>query len=363
MRVALIHDGFTEYGGAERVLQAFIKLYPGADIFSSYAKTFLLKKFFPGIPSERFHFSLIQKTPLVGHNTLFQIYSPVIWKLFNFESYDLVISNSFYMLCNQIRVIKPFHIQYINYPPKNIFGLTQMRPLQKIIPYTKIIANFYERALRSTSYIISISKYTQKILLDLFGVSSKVIYPPVKIPNKLPEKKNSLYYLCVSRLDRSKSIEIAIEACNRLKLPLKIVGKTNEPKYEFYLRSIAGPTIEFLGMKSDKEIAELYKSAIAFIFTTKNEDFGIAPVEAMAHGVPVIAYFGGGAKETILQRKTGLFFYEHSTNALVKIIRKFSGMSFNPDVLYNHAKKFSEDRFTEEIKTYADAILAKRKLI
>lgn len=358
MKVAIVHDSLTEFGGAERVLQTLIKLYPHADIFSLYANQKVLNKFFYDTPVSSFHFSLLHSTLLNGHNTLCQIFSPLVWRLFNFQKYDLVISNSFYLLGNQVRVNKAVHIQYINCPPKNLFTMAKKRPLQKIFPYTSILSRFYQKAIKSTPYIIANSYYMKEVVKKLFGVNASVIYPPVRIPPNLPVKKVTHYFIIVSRIDRSKCLELAIRACNNLQLPLKIVGKTNERKYEKNLKNIAGPTIEFLGEKTDNQLKELFKSARAFIFTSKEEDFGIAPIEAMAHGVPVIAYYGGGLRETIIHGKTGLFFYEHNVDSLVKTIKKFlkSPKKFNINILYNYSKNYSEDRFKKEFVHYTKNI-------
>lgn len=340
------------YGGAERVLQALLKVFPEADVYTSYADLNLIKDYLPQISIKRLFLSFIQNTPFVGHNSLLQAYSPLLWRSFKLEKYDIVISNSSYMLCNLIEVKKPIHIQYILAPPKNLFNLAPYRPLQKILPYTQLVSNFYKKALHSTPYIITDSIHIQQMIYELSGVSSKVIYPPVRIPKAPPIKKKLQYYIIVSRIEDTKNIDFAIRACNYLKLPLKIIGKATNPKYERHIKSIAGSTIEFLGMKTDEEIDALYQSTKGFIFTAKNEDFGIAPLEAMAHGVPVIAYYGGGVKETITDKKTGLFFYKHNPKSLIVALKKISPEMFNSTILYEHAKQFSEGRFCKEIKEY-----------
>lgn len=345
MRVAIVHDTLSEFGGAERVLQSLIKLFPEADIFSSYASKTLLNNYFPSISHSNLKLSIIQNTPLSSHNSLLQTYSPLLWKTFCFDKYDLVISNSSYALSNLIRVKNSVHIQYINCPPKNLFGISPPRPLQRFFPYTKLIANFYKKAIHSSPYIIVNSKHMKKMIYNLFGISAKVIYPPVRIPDLKPTRHKPKYYFIVSRIDPTKKLELAIQACNYLKLPLRIVGETNAPYYERYLRSISGKTIEFLGKKTDDEIDELYKYAIAFLFTPENEDFGIAPVEAMTHGIPVIAYYGGGVKETIKENQTGLFFYKHTSESLVYILRRFDSSIFDSYKLYSYSKKFSEKNF------------------
>ncbi len=352
MKIAIIHDSLVEFGGAERVLLALLELFPKADVYAAYADYELVAKFFPTIRPARFYVSWAQHTPLAKHGSLFQCFSPLVWRSFDFERYDLVISATSYLAANMVIVKRPVHIQYIQSLPKNLYGLDPEFWLQKVVPYGRFVTNLFRRSLFSTPHIITNSEHTRRILYEKTGVQSIVIYPPVNIPRSLPKRKKLQYYVCVSRIDRAKSLEIAIEACTRLKLRLKIVGMTNEPKYEEYLRSIAGPTVEFLGFLSDKEIHKLYMSTIACIFSAKNEDFGIAPVEAMAHGIPVIAYYGGGLKDTVIPGKTGVFFYEHSYHALRNVLRTFRRDDFSSISLYRHAQQYNKKKFKIRMNQY-----------
>ncbi|OGG26956.1 hypothetical protein A2960_02305 [Candidatus Gottesmanbacteria bacterium RIFCSPLOWO2_01_FULL_39_12b] len=352
MKVAIIHDSLMEFGGAERVLQTLLKIFPDSDVYTSCANFDLVRTFFPAFSLLKLHLSWVQYTPFRSHNSLLQSLSPLIWKRFNFSGYDLIISSSSYLLSNIITCNLIPHIQYIHCPPKNIFNLTPLRPLQKYFPYTKFISYFYYKAINSSPYIIVNSKYIQDKMYELFNIPSMVIYPPVKVLPSLPIRKEGKYFIIVSRLDKCKNIELAIKACNVLKAPLKIVGRSVYQKYELFLRSIANSNVEFLGMKSDEEIAKLYESAIGFIFTAKNEDFGIAPVEAMAYGVPVIAHYSGGLKEVLLEGKTGLYFYEHSIPSLITTLNNFSNKAFNPAVINSYAQKFNEKKFIREIRNY-----------
>lgn len=357
MRVAIVHDTLVEFGGAERVLQALLDLFPGAAVYTAYAENEFVKQFFPMMTPSQFHVSWAQDTHLVTHWSLLQCLSPLVWRSFNLEHYDVVISATSYLAANMVRVKKPVHIQYIQSLPKNLYKLEPPFWLQKVIPYGSIVRYFFQHALEESRHILTNSRHMQKTLVHLCGTNSQVVYPPVNVPASLPKRKKGQYYLCVTRIDRTKNIEISIEACNLLKVPLKIVGPTNDPPYERYVRSIAGPTVEFLGFLPDEEIAKLYQSAMAFLFSSKNEDFGIAPIEAMAHGVPVIAYHGGGAKETVVLGKTGEFFYEHNKDALIRAIRAFDPSRYSPKVMHAMVLQYSEDRFKKEMKAYINAAL------
>lgn len=360
MKIAIIHDSLTEFGGSERVLKIFIEIYPDADIYTAYSKKKFLRKFLPEISKEKIFVSWAQNTPLIKRGSIFQLFSPLIWRSFNLNKYDLILSNTSYLGANLINANKKPHVQYVQSPPKNLFRLDKKLFLQKIIPYELWLAPIFKTALRSSPFIISNSVNIQRTLFRLSGAKSEVIYPPVHIPPRLPAKKEGKFYLIVSRLDSTKNLDLAILACNRLRLPLKIVGVSNDPDYYRMLRRIAGKTVEFLGFKSDKEIAILYQNAIAFVFPPKNEDFGIAPVEAMAHGVPVIAYFGGGTKETVVPGKTGEFFYKNSADDLISILKEFNPNKFSRTTIYQHAKKYSERRFKKEIKAYIRKVISAR---
>ena len=158
------------------------------------------------------------------------------------------------------------------------------------------------------------------------------------------------YYLVVSRFVYYKRIDLAIEACNKLKKKLIIVGKGGE---ENNLKKIAGETIEFKGFCSDDELAQIYLNAKAFLFPG-DEDFGITPVEAQSAGLPVLAYGRGGALETVLDGKTGLFFSEQTADSLVACIEKFEneGVEYSKTEIREHSLKFSEERFLKEFKDY-----------
>lgn len=357
MKIAIAHDRLEEFGGAERFLQSLLRLYPDAHVYTAYIDKTFVRILFPTISQDRLHTSFIQRLKLSRWGYLLQPLAPIIWRSFNFENYDAVISSSSYFLANTIRVKKPIHIQYIHSLPKNIFNLSSKTPIQKVIHYERFVGREYKRALMNSSTLVANSKHTQKMLKQMFGVSSVVIYPPVSRPSKPPKHNRGSYYLTVSRLDDTKEIELVIQACNLLRVPLKIVGIGNDPQYVNYLHTIAGPTVEFLGFRSDGEIQRLYIDAIAFLFSPRAEDFGLAPVEAMAHGVPVVAYHGGGAKETVIPGKTGEFFYEYTKEVLMRAIRTFDPSRYSPKVMHATALQYSEERFQKEMEAYISAAL------
>jgi len=355
MNVALIHDSFVEFGGAERVMQVLVDMYPDADIYTAFADTSFRQKFFPSIPRKQFHTSFLQSLPVRNHTSFVQAISPLLWQSFNLNSYDLVISHSGHLMSSFVRVTKGIHISLVQAPPKNIFGIDPPTPLQQTIHYERYIRPLYRKALTACHRIVANSKQTQTSLQTCIGAHSDVIYPPVSVPSLPPKKPNGKFFLCVSRIVPYKHLELAILAANILHVPLKIIGVSNTPPYERYLRHLAGPTVEFLGFRT--KFDNYFAQSIAFIFTSYNEDFGIAPLEATAHGVPVIAYHGGGAKETVVEGVTGTFFTTLTTDAVVDAMKRIQTMPLDPRAMYRHAKRFSTDRFTREFSAYVNRVI------
>lgn len=360
MNVAIVHDILDEFGGAERVLLSLLELFPDATVFTSFYTddTPLLIRTLSHIPVHTLPASLL---PLSDHTSLFQAAAPVLWRTLPLRGYDLVISAPSHLMCNLIHTTAT-HIQYIHRPPKNVFGLSEKTPLQRVISYDAFLTRAYQRAIQSTPHLVTNSRHMQNIFFSHFHRRPDVIYPPVDMPDTAPKHHKGDYYLTIGRIDSQKHLELSVAACTKLHLPYRIVGKTNEPRYEAHLKRIAGPTVSFSGFVSDKETAMLYKHAKAFLFPSKDEDFGIAPVEAMAHGVPVIAYYGGGAKETVIEGKTGTFFHAHTIAALTHKLQIFNPNLYTSSALYRHAKKFEKRVFKQQFHAYAQQVMKNERI-
>ncbi len=342
-RIALVHDQLQEFGGAERVFVALTKLYPDADIFTAFYNPHAL-----GIHNNHFkNRNIIEswaaKIPFFGKlYSPLRFLAPAIWESFDFSDYDLVISSSGWYMCKGIRTPhKTTHICYLHHPPRYLYGYETAVEWQKYWP-VKIYANIVNHFLRQwdfnsskrPDYFIANSEETKRRIQKFYRRDSDVIYPPVTIPSHViqtpstrgmnPEKDDDKYYITLSRLARAKHIDVLIKAANKAKFQLKVIGSGRD---EEYLKSLAGPTVEFLNHIRDEQFKEVFTGAKAFLFASVDEEFGIAPVEAMGYGIPVIAYGSGGLKEIVQNGTNGYLYDELDEASLLKSIGKLENLS------------------------------------
>jgi glycosyltransferase involved in cell wall biosynthesis len=203
------------------------------------------------------------------------------------------------------------------------------------------IKTYYKRESKIIYPPVDVEKYSNKnTLLTAVDMDRKIIH---KTSNHNLETES--YYLIVSRLEPYKKVDIAIKAFNDLGYPLMIIGKGSE---EARLRVMANKNIIFQGFVDDRDLPYFYQNAKGFIYP-QIEDFGITAVEAQAAGVPVIALKRGGALDTIIENKTGVFFKNQNKKSLIEAIIKFEKMKFDKNILRNNAKKFSKEIFMKEI--------------
>jgi glycosyltransferase involved in cell wall biosynthesis len=369
-KVALVHDYLREYGGAERVLEALHELYPNAPVYTSF-----VDKRAMGIHWTKFENWDIRQTWFAKIPLVKKLYSPLrvladkAFGSLDLKGYDLVISSSNAFEAKAVQVENGTHICYCHTPPRALYGYSTMTDWKKnpFIKFGGTLINHYMRVIdfkhaQKVDHFIANSKETKQRIEKFYRRSSTVIYPPVNIPTKnqlkesrqqAEEKYLTKYYLYVSRLSFSKHPEIAIQAANQLGINLKVAGAGKmEPK----LKKMAGKNIEFVGAVTDQELHTLLAGAQALIYPVKDEDFGIVPVEAMAHGVPVIAHQSGGPLETIIEGKTGILFDELTVNGLEAALREFFKQKFETTKIIQHAEQFSKTRFQKQIKTFIDQL-------
>jgi len=354
MKVALVYDWVDKWGGAERILLALHKIWPQAPLFTSvyrrqsapWARVFKIKP------------SFLNKLPLVGGGH--EIYSglmPMAFECFSFDDYDLVFSVTSALAKGVITKPSTRHICYCLTPTRflwsgyaDYFKNKWMRVLARpIVSYLR----FWDQvaASRPDAYL-AISKNVQKRIEKYLWRRSEVVYPPVdtekfRILSSGLQGKGK-FFLVVSRLVPYKKIDLVIKAFNQLKLPLKIVGTGRE---EAKLRRVAKKNVCFLGQLTDEQLLRYYQNCRAVVFP-QEEDFGLVPLEAQACGRPVIAYRKGGALETVVEGKTGLFFERQTEEDLIRAVRKLERIEFDPIVCRQNALKFGQRRFRQQIEEW-----------
>jgi len=386
MKVALVYDRVNKWGGAERVLLALHKIWPEAPLYTSvydpksapWAKVFDIRT------------SFLQKVPFVRtHHEWFAWLMPLAFESFNFDGYDLVISVTSAEAKGIISKPNTLHISYILTPTHYLWGIEKgeeyhrfgrLAPLVKVfaLPFLSYLRAWDKIASQRPDILLAISKNVQKRIVKYYGRSSEVIYPPVDVRkfqisnikcqiNPKFQISNTKYFLVVSRLVPYKRVDIVVQAFNKLGWNLKIIGIGSEMEK---LKRMAKDNIEFLGQLTDNELVSYYQNCQAVIFP-QEEDFGLVPLEAQACGKPVIAYRGGGATETVIDGKTGLFFYPPATPKqayacdggrgpqtalLIKVLESFNPKKFRPVDCREQAEKFSEERFLTEFKKKVEEV-------
>lgn len=362
MKVALAHDYLREYGGAERVLEALHQMFPDAPVFVAF-----VDKKAMGIHWQKFADWDIRETwmasiPLIKRSfSPLRFLAPKAFQDLDLSEYDLVISSSNAYQAKAVAAPNGVHICYCHTPPRSLYGYSTRTNWKQNHAFKLVggLINHYMRvadytAAQKVDHFIANSVETQKRIEKFYRRKSTVIFPPVSIAKTIADtSKNQDYYLYVNRLALAKHPEIAVAAATQLDLPLKVVGSGVMLEE---LKKLAGESISFEGAVSDDRLRELYSGAKALLYPVEDEDFGMVPVEAMGHGVPVIAYQSGGPKETIINGKTGLFFEELSVERLVEAIGQFQSLdkknSFNSVEIHRHAQRFSPKSFEKKLHSF-----------
>lgn len=366
LKIAIVHDYLKEYGGAERVVETLLEIWPGADI---YTTVFLPKYAGPHrnrVEKWNVKTSFLQYIPFKGKLiSMFRFVAPCVFKSFDLSKYDLVITSTTgtYTSPNFVRVgKKTLFINYCHTPPRYLYGYPVANDwknnwFRRILLILGQIPMHFLRMLDFESaqlpdFLIANSQEVKRRIEKFYRRDATVIYPPVEIPklDNLSKKEN--YYLIGGRVSKHKGHDIAIKAFTELGFPLKVFGGTFASYGLDQFKKFAGKNIEFLGEVSEKEKWELMKKAKAFIFPSEQEDFGIIPVEAMAVGTPVIALAQGGPLETVVDGKTGVLFKERTAASLIDAVKHFNDLnhrSITAENCINQAKKFSKERFEKEM--------------
>lgn len=372
MKVAIAHDYLNQYGGAERVLEVLLKIFPSAHVYTLlYDRERTLGKF-----DAHIHKTSFLDKPLVRKNH--RPFIPLMPTAARFMTvkgdYDLVISatagyaKGVSVRHRTPRVRNPFHLSYCYTPLRYAWELDNYfeNPAFKTFfgPAFAYLKRWDYRAAQAPDKILAISKFIARKIKDYYHREAEVVYPPVSrdlFSYSQKESKSKGYFLAAGRLMHYKKFDLVIDAFLELGHPLKIVGAGPE---EARLKARASGwwtknKIEFVPFVSDDELRKLYRGAEALIFP-QVEDFGLVAVEALACGTPVIAYAGGGALETVQDGVNGLMFQKQTKSDLISAISRFKKMKFSRKKISRSAEHFSVENFSRGILAHIPPeILAK----
>lgn len=332
--------------GGEKVVEALSDLYPDADIFTLVCdKNAISEK----LRRHRITTSFLQKLGGKRHYQKMLPLMPYALESFDLSSYDLIISSEAGPAKGIIPGPDATHICYCHSPMRYIWDLyPQYRASAG--PITRALMSLTAPALRqwdvSTSHrvdhFIANSTYVARRIERYYRRKAYVINPPVDFSRFTPVTEVGDYYLCAGQITPYKRIELAVEACTRMGQKLIVIGAGANTA----LKRMAGPTVKFLGAVDDATMTHHFARCKALLFPGV-EDFGIVPLEVMASGRPVIAFAKGGALETVIEGRTGMFFHEQTADAVVDVIQRFDAMVnlFPTDALQVHARSFDTDVF------------------
>lgn len=362
MRIAIAHHWFVSRGGGERVAETLANIFPEADLFSLVVD----KRTLPSSLSHRhIRTSVLQRIPKAKkiHRHLLPFYPFAVEQL-DLTKYDLVISSDSGPIKGVLTNPQAVHLCYCHSPMRYLWDgyHAYISSMPGLASAAFSLAAHYVRnwdyiAAQRVDHFIANSNYVANRIRRFYSRSSTVIHPPIDTAKGFLAEQTGSYYLTVGRLVAYKQTDLLIQACNRLKRPLRIIG--TGPEYK-RLRQLAGPTVQFLGEVSDIELWENYAHCRAFLFAA-DEDFGMVPLEAQSCGRPVIAYGKGGSLETVCgieedrlsdQEPTGVFFGMQSIESLIDAILLFEKFedSFSPQLVQRHARQFDTKHFVAQIQ-------------
>jgi glycosyltransferase involved in cell wall biosynthesis len=356
MKIAFIHDFLLRQGGAERVLKTLMDMYPEAPV---YTLLYDEKRMGEAFPASRVRTSGLQKFPrfIPGIHKLLFPFMPGAIESFDLSEFDVVVSSSSAYAHGVITNLETRHICYYHSPMRYAWDYThEYLKEQKLGLLGELIASQLLHKVRQWDFLASDrvdvalanSKTVQDRIKKYYRKDSLIVHPPVQVERFEAHAKHEGYFLIVSTLTPYKRIDLAVELFNRLGKRLVIIGEGSD---KARLQSMAASNIDFLGFKPDSVVKEYLENCRAFIFPGE-EDFGIAPVEAMACGKPVLAYRKGGLTETMVEGLTGEFFDEQNVESMEAALTQLliNENRTSAEKIAAHAQKFSEEAFKKKMR-------------
>nr|WP_290223560.1 glycosyltransferase [Trichocoleus desertorum] len=354
INVALVHDYLSEYGDAERVLQVIHRLYPDAPLYTAFVDYQQL-----GAEAKRFagwdiRTTFAQKLPGIAHPHRWRGLLPYLWENINLSEFDLVISSSGDFVSKSVLTrAETLHISYCHTPPRHLWERLRSRP-----QYPRWYDTWLDTRLRQYDFYASqrVDRYitsshtTARRIHKFYSRPAEVIPPPIKVRGE--GQAGDRYYLYVGKLSRQMQVDLVVKACTQLDRPLWIVGTGKDAEYLDLLRSLAGPEVKFLGEAPEEALPSLYAEAKALVFPCSSADFGREAVEAMGHGIPVIASQQSGLREAVLDYRTGLLFPQPTVESLIDALKQFEGLRFSSVACIERAEEFAESVFVDRLQWF-----------
>jgi glycosyltransferase involved in cell wall biosynthesis len=362
-RVALVHDFLLDLRGAERVFLAMCDLWPEADIYTAVYDPEGTEGRFEGRGVQASFLQRLRPTSRT-FRALLPLY-PAAIESFDLSEYDLVVSSSSAWAHAVICDVDTVHVSYCHNPFRYAWNDRDRTLAERFDPVSRATLRRLFRRWRQWDWIaaqrvdryLANSRATQRRIHSYWGRESTVVYPPVDTERFSPVANPGSSYLVLSELMRHKRIDLAIEAFNKLRLPLTVAGDGPEARR---LRRMAGPTISFTGRVSDAEAARLFATCRALVVPSV-EEFGIVAVEAQAAGRPVLAVQAGGTCETVVDGVTGRF-WSGGADALADAVDRFDPDSIDPAACVENAERFARAAFAEALpREVAEALADARQ--
>ncbi len=368
MRAAFLHDWLTVFAGSERVLEHMLELQPESPVFTMVHAP---KEFEgTGIARHPVRTSILQRFPKATerYRMLLPV-MPLLVEQFDLSDFDLVVSNVKAVCHGALTAPHQVHVAYVNRPMRyawdsyhqelRVRGLDRGLKGALARPLYHYLRMWDHQAMQRPDVLAANSRYVQAMVRKYYGRDAEVIYPPVEVEEFSCTEDRDDYFVTVSRLVPYKRADVVVRAFNELGLPLKVIG--SGPLEERF-RAMARPNVEILGWVSREELRRLVQRARAMVFAAE-EEFGIAPVEALAAGAPVIAYARGGVTETVVPFESGILFDEQTPQSLAEAVREVASGNhrFEPERLREQAERFAPARFEREMAGLLERSISGRR--
>ncbi|MGG1876584.1 glycosyltransferase [Paenibacillus cisolokensis] len=364
LKVAIVHDYLNQMGGAERVVAVLHKMFPEAPIYTTIIDR---DKLMPELQDAVIHTTWMQRIPGILHRfkLFFWLYPFAVGSM-RLKGYDLILSSSSAYAKGVRKERGALHVCYCHSPMRFAWnfesymeGVQVPGALKRVAKWLTLPLQAWDRRnSRQVDRLIANSTAVKERIRQWYGMNAPIIFPPVEIRRfGISDEAPEDYFLVVSRLVSYKRIDLAVEACTKLGHKLIVIGDGPD---RARLEQRAGEGVVFLGRRSDEEVVGYMQRCKALIFPGI-EDFGITPLEVNACGRPIVAYREGGALDTVLAGQTGLFFEAQTVDSLADVLSRLDEYEWNPSRIRQHAEKFGEEVFMEQLYSSIDRLLQSKE--